>query len=122
MSELSDRLEQCYSGAVYDVLRELGHPRQVLPQTIRPLLPERKLAGPVYTISGHANPNLDGHQTLLSWTEMLSRLPKDCVAIMQPNDSTMAHLGELSSETLTFRGVRGYIVDGRCRGSGVLTS
>ena len=70
-------------GAVYDVLRAMGFPNQVLPQSIRPLLPERKLAGPVYTIGGHAKPNLDGHQTLLSWTEMLSRAPKGPVAIMQ---------------------------------------
>ena len=30
---------------------------------------------------------------------------------------TMAHMGELSSETMTLRGVRGYIVDGGCRDS-----
>ena len=112
-----DRLEACYSGAVYDVLRALGHPNQVLPQAIRPLLPERKLAGRIYTISGHAKPNLDGHRTLLSWTEMLSRAPKGSVVMVQPNDSTMAHMGELSSETMTFRGVRGYLVDGGCRDS-----
>ncbi|MBT8037700.1 MAG: RraA family protein [Verrucomicrobiae bacterium] len=114
---LSDRLEACYTGAVYDVLRAKGYPNQVLPQTIRPLLPERKLAGKIYTISGSAKPNLDGHQTLLSWTEMLSRAPSGSVVMVQPNDSTMAHMGELSSETMTLRGVRGYIVDGGCRDS-----
>jgi regulator of RNase E activity RraA len=112
-----DRLEACYSGAVYDVLRAMGHPNQVLPPDIRPLLPERKLAGRIYTISGHAKPNLDGHQTLLSWTEMLSRVPAGSVVMVQPNDSSMAHMGELSSETMQFRGVRGYIVDGGCRDS-----
>ena len=48
---------------------------------------------------------------------MLSRAPKGSVVVMQPNDSTMAHMGELSSETMTLRGVRGYIVDGGCRDS-----
>ncbi len=115
--EYGDRLEACYSGAVYDVLRAMGYPNQVLPQSLRPLIPERKLAGRVYTISGHSKPNLNGHQTLLSWTEMLSRAPKGSVVMMQPNDSTMAHMGELSSETMTLRGVRGYIVDGGCRDS-----
>lgn len=115
--EYAGRLEACYSGAVYDVLRAMGHPDQVLPQDIRPLLPERKLAGRIYTISGNAKPNLDGHQTLLSWTELLSRAPKGSVVMVQPNDLTMAHMGELSSETLQFRGVRGYIVDGGCRDS-----
>jgi len=113
--EYADRLEACYSGAVYDILRAMGYPNQVLPQTIRPLIEERNLAGRIYTISGHAKPNLDGHQTLLSWTEMLSKAPNGHVIMVQPNDSTMAHMGELSSETMTLRGVRGYIVDGGCR-------
>ena len=115
--DYGDRLEACYSGAVYDVLRAMGYPNQVLPQELRPLISDRKLAGRIYTISGHSKPNLDGHQTLLSWTEMLSRAPKGSVVMMQPNDSTMAHMGELSSETMTLRGVRGYIVDGGCRDS-----
>ncbi len=34
-----DRLEKCYSGAVYDTLRAMGFPDQLLPQTIRPLDP-----------------------------------------------------------------------------------
>jgi regulator of RNase E activity RraA len=89
----------------------------VLPASIRPLLPDRPLAGPAYPIGGHAKPNLDGHQTLLSWTEMLSRAPRGCVVVMQPNDSSMAHMGELSSETMLFRGVRGFVVDGGCRDS-----
>ena len=37
------------------------------------------------------------------------------VVICQPNDSSLAHMGELSSETMHLRGVRGYIVDGGCR-------
>ena len=114
---LSDRLEQCYSGAVYDVLRALGHPDQVLPDTIRPLDPARPLAGRVFTVSGHVDTTLDPHTTLLEWTRLLARAPRDSVVICQPNDSSLAHMGELSSETLLHRGVRGYIVDGGCRDS-----
>ena len=32
----------------------------------------------------------------------------------------IAHMGELSAETLQFRGVRGYIVDGGCRDTGFI--
>lgn len=113
----AERLEKCYSGAVYDVLRALGYPNQVLPHSIRPLLPERNLAGRIYTISGHARPDLGGHETLLAWTEMLSLAPRGSVVMMQPDDSTMAHMGELSSETMNLRGIRGYVVDGGCRDS-----
>lgn len=37
------------------------------------------------------------------------------VVICQPNDDTVAHMGELSSETFVYRGVLGYIVDGGAR-------
>ncbi len=116
-SNLADRLEACYSGAVYDVLRTLGYPDQTLPKTIRPLQVEQKLAGEVYTVSGHHDDTLDPHETLLQWTGLLSRAPSGCVIICQPNDDQLSHMGELSSETLQFRGVRGYIVDGGCRDS-----
>lgn len=117
MINLSDRLEQCYSGAIYDVLRSMGHANCVLPNTIRPLDVSKKIAGPVYTVSGRRKDGLDAHQTLLAWTGLLSKAPKGSVVVCQPNDSTLAHMGELSSETLTFRGIRGYIVDGGCRDS-----
>lgn len=112
---LSKRLGQCYTGAVHDVLRGLGRMQQVLPATLRPLFPERKLAGPVFTVSGRLDPALDAHESLLCWTAFLSRAPRGHVVVCQPNDSTLAHMGELSAETLLGRGVLGYIVDGGCR-------
>ncbi len=114
---LGDRLEKCYSGAVYDVLRAMGYAQRVLPPTIRPLDPSRVLAGPVFTVSGHADSTLDGHETLLRWTALLSKAPAGSVVICQPNDSDLAHMGELSAETMSHRGVRGYVVDGGCRDS-----
>lgn len=121
MSNLATRLESCYSGAVYDVLRGMGYPNQVLPHTIRPLETSYKLAGQIYTVSGYVDQTLDAHQTLLSWTALLSKAPKDSVVICQPNNHVMALMGELSAETLQFRGVRGYIVDGGCRDSDFIT-
>jgi regulator of RNase E activity RraA len=112
---LADRLERCYAGAVYDVMRSLGHPDCVLPAMIRPLATDTKLAGRVFTVSGRAAPGSDAHQTLLAWTGLLSKAPRGSVVVCQPNDSTMAHMGELSAETMQFRGVRGYVVDGGCR-------
>lgn len=113
----AERLEQCYSGAVFDVLREKGYPDQALPHGIRPLDPKWKLAGPIYPVSGRRATNLGVHQTILEWTTFLSRAPSGSVVMCQPNDLTMAHMGELSSETLLKRGVRGYIVDGGTRDS-----
>lgn len=111
----AERLEACYSGAVYDVLRSLGLPDQILPRSIRPLDPERPLAGRIFTFSGHADHTVDGHTTLLEWTRMLSRAPRGAVVVCQPHDDTLAHMGELSAETFVYKGVRGYLCDGGCR-------
>jgi regulator of RNase E activity RraA len=113
--DYSDRLEKCYTGAVYDVLRAMGWPDQILPRTIRPLDPARALAGRIFTISGHADFTADGHTTLLEWTRMLSKAPGGSVVVCQPNDDTLAHMGELSAETFVYKGVRGYLCDGGCR-------
>ncbi len=115
MDDLTTRLENCYTGAVHDVMRERGHVDFVLPREITPLLSDRKLAGPVYTVNGHMQPSADGHETLLAWTGLLGRAPAGSVVICQPNNHSIALMGELSAETLQIRGVRGYIVDGGCR-------
>jgi 4-hydroxy-4-methyl-2-oxoglutarate aldolase len=113
----SDRLQDCYTGAVFDVLRNMGYTNQVLPDNIRPIDLQHKIAGRVYTVEGQINKTLDKHTSLLKWCEMLSSAPSDFVMICQPNDHSVAHMGELSSETLSFKKVRGYIVDGGCRDS-----
>jgi regulator of RNase E activity RraA len=114
---LAERLRGCYSGAVYDVLRGKGYLQQTLPQYIRPLNVQHTLAGPLFTIEGKRNDSLDAHQTLLKWCELLSRAPANTVLICQPNDHTLAHMGDLSAETLAYKKVLGYIVDGGCRDS-----
>lgn len=112
---LADRLEKCYSGAVYDVLRIMGYTKQTLSNGLRPVDITSKLAGRVFTVSGKYDESSGPHETLMKWTNLLSKAPRDCVVICQPNDHTLGHMGELSAETLMMRGVRGYIVDGGCR-------
>jgi 4-hydroxy-4-methyl-2-oxoglutarate aldolase len=119
MSDRSDalaaRLLNCYAAAVHDVLRGMGHGRCVLPPSIRPLDPTRKLAGEIYTVSGHIDMTRDPHDTLVQWTGLLSKAPAGKVLVCQPNTYEIALMGELSAETLNFRGLRGYVVDGGCR-------
>lgn len=117
MDDLSDRLLQCYSGAVYDVMRNMGYSHHVLPESIRPINSQQKVAGKVFTIEGKVDKSLDKHTSLLKWCEMLSAAPPDTVLVCQPNDHSLAHMGELSAETLSYKNVRGYIVDGGCRDS-----
>ena len=119
MSEKSDllaaRLMNCYAAAVHDVLRGMGHGRCVLPPIIKPLDPTKKLAGEIYTVSGHIDITRDPHDTLVQWTGLLSKAPPGKVLVCQPHTYDIALMGELSAETLNFRGVRGYVVDGGCR-------
>lgn len=113
--EIVERLERCYTGALYDAMREKGFTKCVLPYEIKPLNYDWHLAGPVFTVSGHREQGISEHETLLSWTDMLSKVPAGSVVVCQPNDTQLAHMGELSAETLDIRGARGYIVDGGCR-------
>ncbi|MBI1398221.1 MAG: RraA family protein [Betaproteobacteria bacterium] len=114
-ANLAERLEATYAAAVHDVLRGMGHGNCVLPSGIGPLDPSRKLAGEVYTVSGHVDNTRDPHETLLAWTGLLAKAPPGKVLVCQPNTHAIALMGELSAETLHFRGVRGYVVDGGCR-------
>ena len=113
-NSMAERLERTYSGAVFDVLREMGFANQSLPAELRALDPSWKLAGPVFPVSGRLM-DIGADESLLRWCDFLSQAPRDHVVVCQPNDSTLAHMGELSSETLNFRGIRGYVVDGGCR-------
>ena len=119
MSERSDalaaRLMNCYAAAVHDVLRGMGQGRCVLSPNIKPLDPTKKLAGEVYTVSGHLDQTQNAHDTLVQWTGLLSKAPSGKVLVCQPHTDMVALMGELSAETLQLKGVRGYVVDGGCR-------
>jgi 4-hydroxy-4-methyl-2-oxoglutarate aldolase len=115
VKSITERLEACYTGVVHDVMRAAGHKDFTLPPTLRPILPERSMAGPAFTILGKVDPNADPHETLLAWTGLLSKAPAGCVWVDQPNDGVVAHMGELSAETLKNKGVRGCVTDGLIR-------
>lgn len=113
--DITARLERCYTGVVHDVMRAMGLRDFTLPPDLHPILPDRVLAGPAFTVDGMVQPDADAHTTLLEWTGLLSRARPGSVWVAQPNDRTIANMGELSAETLKNKGVRGCIVDGGIR-------
>jgi 4-hydroxy-4-methyl-2-oxoglutarate aldolase len=115
MRELTERLARCYTGAVHDVLRMMGHDNIVLPPEIKAIAPGTRLAGPVWTVSGHIDRSRTRDETLLAWCTMLSKAPSGHVIVCQPNNHEIALMGELSAQTLQARGVLGYVVDGGSR-------
>lgn len=109
------RLEKLYTGVVFDCMSAIGLAEQVLPPQIQGLAADHRVAGPVWTVSGVRTAAITPHESLIKWTEFLSAAPPEHVVVCQPNDSTIAHMGELSSETLKKKGVLGFVVDGGCR-------
>ena len=105
----------CYASAVHDVLRGLGIDNCVLPPEIMALSPGQKLAGEIYTISGHIDRTLSRHDSLLAWTQVLSKVPGGKVLVCRPNTKEIALMGELSARALMVKDTKGYVVDGRCR-------
>ena len=115
IDNLSQRLAACYTGVVHDVMRAMGLRDFVFPAELRPLLPAQRLAGPAFTIDGRVDPRADAHETLLAWTGLLSQARAGHVWVSQPNDRVVAHMGELSAETLKNKGVLGCVTDGYVR-------
>jgi 4-hydroxy-4-methyl-2-oxoglutarate aldolase len=115
MSTLSQKLEMVYSGAVFDVLREMGRPDCLLPRSIRAIDPDTRVSGRVFTMRGRPDDSISAHDSLVAWTEFLAVAPGGDVVVCQPQDDVRALMGELSAETLQLRGVKGYIVDGGSR-------
>lgn len=118
--QISDRLANCYTGVVHDVMRKMGLRDFTLPPRLRPIDPARSMAGPAFTILGKVDPTADAHETLLAWTGLLSQCPSGHLWVNQPNDDTVAHMGELSAETLKDKGVRGAVADGMIRDTSFL--
>ena len=114
-TDLRARLAACYSGAVHDVLRGMGHHDVVLPSDIKAIAPGTHLAGPVWTVEGHVEGGRTRHETLLGWCTLLARAPAGHVVVCQPHTRDIALMGELSAQTLQARGVLGYVVDGGSR-------
>jgi regulator of RNase E activity RraA len=109
-----ERLLACHAAILHDVMRAMGLSDFVLPRSLVPLSPGDRIAGPAWPASG-GPAEATAHETLLGWTQLLSRVPSGHILVLQPNDDAVAHMGELSAETLKARGVLGAVIDGGCR-------
>ncbi|MFQ6017476.1 MAG: RraA family protein [Kiloniellaceae bacterium] len=114
----SERLGRLYTGAVADVLDELGpgFRNQCLPADIRPLDPTMKVAGPVYTVRGRARHYDDGKDPRAKQMDMLDAIIPGSVVVVDPGDeTTAAHWGELMSHTARAKGATGVVIAGGLR-------
>jgi regulator of RNase E activity RraA len=107
-SQLTERLERCYTGVIHDTMRAMGLRDFTLPPELRPLMPEKTLAGPAFTIQGKVDRTADPHETLLAWTGLLSKAPAGSIWTSQPNDRVVALGFQTWSRGFTPRDIVGY--------------
>jgi len=104
-----------YTGAISDILDEMGFTAQVLPHDIQAIERGHTLAGRALTILGEPTSSIDPEVIFVPFLKMLGDVKAGDVLVSQPNDNVAAHLGELSSETAQHRGARGAVIDGGAR-------
>jgi len=112
----SRALAALYTGAVADILDELGLREQCLPADIRPLRNDMKVAGPVYTVRGRSRSADDGSDPRYRQMDMLDGIFPGAVVVIDPGDETRAaHWGELMSHTAKTKGATGVVIAGGVR-------
>jgi len=119
VGELCARYRALYMPAVCDALYQLGLQEQVLPTTLRPLFPERRVAGVAFTVRGAAiEPRIPwgpGIERIKTYLEVFERLEPDSVLVHVNGTSPVGHFGELTANSARAHGCVGCILDGNLR-------
>lgn len=112
--ELCRRYEGVFTAAVNDVLREKGLLYQTLPNEIRPLRDDMKVAGICFTLKGCKN--LDLTDEMMQRAQMLEAIGPNTVCVWDTSgDTESAQWGEIMTMAAKKRGCRGAVVDGGVR-------
>ncbi len=115
VDDVCRRFSVIYTGAISDVLDEMGHRNQVLPSSIQALTMDQRVAGLAMPVEGEPTASQDPEEIFIPILKMLGDLRNGDVIVSQPHDNVSAHIGELSCETARFRGARGAVIDGGAR-------
>lgn len=121
--DLVARYRALYSGAIYDVLDEIGLPNQALATDIKPIRSDMVLAGPAFTVKGipdnAGNVDMRDRRIHLFNDMRATGVPlidvRDCSF-----DTQVAHYGEMNATVGAASGVVGAIVDGGNRDTAFL--
>ena len=112
--ELCRRYEGVFTAAVNDVLRKKGLIYQTLPNDIRPLHDDMKVAGICFTLKGCKN--LDLTDEMMQRAQMLEAIGPNSVCVWDTSgDDESAQWGEIMTMAAKKRGCRGAVVDGGVR-------
>lgn len=118
VQELIDRYAKVYSGAVYDVLDEMGFPNQALAADVKPVNRDWVIAGPAFTMKGIPEPTGDA-KLRERRIHMFDAMKETGVPIIDVRDCSFdeqaAHYGEMNATVGASCGVVGALVDGGSR-------
>jgi len=104
-----------YTGALSDILDEMGYRHQALPPGIQSLAAGQTLVGRALTVTGRPLTGRERDDYFRPFLAMLGAVQPGDVIVMQPHDHAVAHFGELSAEAAKLRGGRGVVIDGGVR-------
>jgi regulator of RNase E activity RraA len=110
--DLCDRYASLYSGAITDVLDDMGYEDQSLDPDISPLSDDMTFAGVAYPVRGRPNRSVDEETNIRKILQMLGDVPEHAVVTYETNATDSAQIGELSVECLMARSCRGAVLDG----------
>ena len=114
VKDLLARFERSYTGAVSDVLREHALLNQALPSHLRPLLPQRTVAGIAFTVKSVPHTLVSGEMTLRN--DVLKALHEDAFVVWDASgDERATQWGGVMTATAHRLGVRAACVEGGIR-------
>lgn len=108
-----------YSGAVYDVIKTMiGYDKPfVLPRELVPISSGicTHIFGPAYTVRGRKMSSRDKWISSKILDDIVNY--RGCVYLLQANDNSRAHIGDIGARILKRNGCRGAVVQGWARDS-----
>jgi len=115
LQEKIERYEKIYTGAITDILDEMGYHNCALPHDLKPLVPGQRVTGIALPMYGEPTTEDNPDIVYSPLLKMLGDITEGQVIVSKANDDIAAHLGELSAETAKYRGCRGAVIYGGVR-------
>ena len=114
--KLKELYKPLYCGLIYDVMKfDLNMDNFVIPKSAGPIIPTWDFKGYVFgkafTAVGSKTPNPD--ETIIR--DMIDDLEHDSVYVLQANDNSRAHFGDITARFLKRAGVQGAVIQGWTR-------
>lgn len=114
VTELCERYERLYTGAINDVMRERCLLDQNLPSDIMPLRDEMAVCGIAFTVKSSPNVMIQGEMTFRA--QMLDEMHPDGLVVWDTSNDVEASLwGGVMTATAKTKGIRGAVIAGGIR-------